>query len=428
MTSSTYVWVYLPDQTEPVVAGRLEYDDNPVGAIYSFLYGASYLNRRAALPLDPERLPLERGLTFDSSDLHGTLGVIRDASPDDWGRRVIERRLGVTEASELTYLIEAGDDRAGALGFSESFDLAPNREPPPGRTDLDILLSAAAAIEEGQPVDPAVVMLLKHGSSLGGARPKATIHMDGELWLAKFPSTKDRLEVAAIEYATLKLAAQCGIETPEIRLIDVSGRKVMLSRRFDRTATAKGLCRRHFMSGLTLLGLHEGEASRGSYPALADSIRKLVRDFKRDGAELFRRMIFNMLVSNDDDHLRNHAVIHDEPGWRLSPAYDLVPHPQSSHTRRQGIGVSSQSREATLKNALSEAARFGLTMPRATQIAARVRDYVESWETAFRHSGVPARDIKVLRTAFLPESVVTGFAEIGRRRNRRASSRTTKIR
>lgn len=194
MISSTYVWVYLPNQTEPVVAGRLDYDDNPAGTIYSFLYGASYLNRRTAVPLDPERLPLERARRFDSSDLYGTLGAIRDASPDDWGRRVIEKRSGVTEASELTYLIEAGDDRAGALGFSESSDSPPNREPPPERTDLDTLLSAAAAIEEGQPVDPAVVMLLKHGSSLGGARPKATIHMDGELWLAKFPSTKDRLE------------------------------------------------------------------------------------------------------------------------------------------------------------------------------------------------------------------------------------------
>jgi serine/threonine-protein kinase HipA len=409
MTSSTYVWVYLPNQTEPVVAGRLDYDDNPAGTIYSFLYGASYLSRRTAVPLDPELLPLERGRRFDSSDLYGTLGVIRDASPDDWGRRVIEKRRGVTEASELTYLIEAGDDRAGALGFSESSDLAPNREPPPERTDLDSLLSAAAAIEEGQPVDPAVVMLLKHGSSLGGARPKASIHMEGELWLAKFPSTKDRLEIAAIEYATLKLAAQCGIETPEIRLIEVAGRKVMLTRRFDRVATPNGFSRKHFMSGLTLLGLNEDEASRGSYPVLADSIRKVARNFRQDGEELFRRMIFNMLVSNDDDHLRNHAVILDKGGWRLSPAYDLVPHPQTSYTRLQGIGVNSQSREATLRNALSEAARFGVTVRRATQIADDTLNYVRGWEIVFRENGVTEKDIDILRTALLPESVVASF-------------------
>ena len=129
-------------------------------------------------------------------------------------------------------------------------------------------------------------MLLKHGSSLGGTRPKATIHMDDELWLAKFPSAKDRLEIAAIDYATLKLAAQCGIETPEVKLIAVGNWKVMLSRRFDRVTSAKGFARRHFISGLTLLGLREDEASRGSYPALADSLWKLVEDFKHDGTAI----------------------------------------------------------------------------------------------------------------------------------------------
>lgn len=420
MSSSAYVWIYLPDQIDPVVAGRLDYDETPVSPIFSFLYGRSYLDRQAAIPLDPERLPLDRGRRFESPDLYGILGVIRDASPDDWGRRVIENRLAVTEASELTYLVEAGDDRAGALGFSERSDLPPNREPPPERTDLATLLAAAAAIEAGQPVDPAVVMLLKHGSSLGGARPKATIHMDDELWLAKFPSAKDRLEIAAIEYATLTLAAQCGIETPKLNLIHVENRKVMLTQRFDRITASNGFARMHFMSGLTLLGLREDESSRGSYLALADSLRKLVEDFKHDGAQLFRRMIFNMLVSNDDDHLRNHAVIFEKAGWQLSPVYDLVPHPQSSYTRRQGIGVSSQSREATLKNALSEAARFGLTSSRATQFAAEVRDHVEGWEGVFRESGVSSRDIDALKAAFLPESVVAGFPKPSGRKNRRA--------
>ena len=129
-----------------------------------------------------------------------------------------------------------------------------------------------------------------------------------------------------------------------------------------------------------------------------------------------------MLVSNDDDHLRNHAGIFDKAGWRLSPAYDLVPHPQSSYTRMQGIGVSSQSREATLKNALSEVARFGLKVPRATEIAAEVRDHVERWEPVFRESGVSSKDIEALKPAFLPESVVAGFPKPSGRKNRRAPS------
>ncbi len=129
-----------------------------------------------------------------------------------------------------------------------------------------------------------------------------------------------------------------------------------------------------------------------------------------------------MLVSNHDDHLRNHAVILDKVGWRLSPAYDLVPHPQSSYTHMQGIGVSSQSREASMKNALSEAARFGLTRSRATQIAAEVRDHVEGWEPVFSESGVSSKDIGALKTALLPESVIAGFPKPLGRKNRRAPS------
>jgi len=428
MTSSAYVWIYLPGQIGPVVAGRLECEENSAGTVYSFLYGASYLEREEAIALDPERLPLERGRIFESPDLYGILGVIRDASPDDWGRRVIEKRLALTEASELTYLVEAGDDRAGALGFSEHPDLAPNRELPPDRTDLSTLLSAAAAIEAGEPVAPAVVSLLKHGSSLGGARPKATIRVDGELWLAKFPSTKDRLEIAAIEYATLKLADRCGIETTDLKLVRVGNRKVMLTRRFDRIATPEGFARTHFMSGLTLLGLREDEASRGSYPALADSLRKLVADFSHDGAQLFRRMIFNMLVSNDDDHLRNHAIILDPDGWRLSPAYDLVPHPQGSYTRVQAIGVSSRSREATFKNALSEAARFGLTATRATEIALEVRDQVMGWQKLFRESAVSSKDIDILGKAFLPEGVISSFPAVRQKNKRPTRNGTSKSR
>ncbi len=410
MISSIYAWIYLPGQITPVVAGRLDYDDSAGAELYSFIYGPSYLRRRdAAIPLDPERLPLlERG-RFDSSDLYGALGVFRDASPDDWGRRIIEKKLGVTEASEFRYLIEAGDDRVGALAFSESATSKPRTLPIPQRTDLDALLRAADAIERGEAPDPEIASLLQHGTSMGGARPKATIRVDGELWLAKFPSRTDRLEIAAIEYGCLSLAKNCGIEIPDIKLITVGERRVLLTRRFDRAQTRSGLTRCHFMSGLTLLGLHEKEWTKGSYPNLADSIRKLVTDFARDGEELFRRMIFNMLVSNDDDHLRNHATILDRGGWRLSPAYDLVPHPQQSYTRQLGLGVGAMGRIASYENAMSESARFGLKRQRAQQIAQEVLSRVKDWERIMRESGVTTGDVDAIRSAFLPESVVSGF-------------------
>ena len=346
---------------------------------------------------------------FRLSDLYGALGVFRDSSPDDWGRRIIEKKLGVTEASEFRYLIEAGDDRVGALAFSESATSKPTSLPIPQRTDLEALLRAADAIEKGEAPDPEIASLLQHGSSLGGTRPKATIRVDGELWLAKFPSRTDRLEIAAIEYGCLSLAKNCGIEIPDIKLITVGGRRVLLTRRFDRAQARSGLTRCHFMSGLTLLGLHEKEWTKGSYPNLADSIRKLVKDFPRDGEELFRRMIFNMLVSNDDDHLRNHATILDNGGWRLSPAYDLVPHPQQSYTRQLGLGVGAMGRIATYENAMSESARFGLKPQRAQEIALEVLTRVKDWEGIIRESGVTTADVDAIRSAFLPESVVSGF-------------------
>jgi serine/threonine-protein kinase HipA len=306
-------------------------------------------------------------------------------------------------------LVEAGDDRVGALAFSKSQSPAQGRRVP-DETDLNDLLHAASAIEQGLPVDSHLSMLLKQGSSLGGARPKATVSIDGELWLAKFPSTGDRLEIAAIEYACLTLARRCGIEVPEIRLLQVGSQRVMLTRRFDRlVAPDGGFTRCHFMSGLTLLGLHESEHSKGNYPDLADSMRKLVEDFGKDGEELFRRMIFNMLVGNDDDHLRNHAVILDATGWRQSPAYDLVPHPQQSFTRQQEIGIGSGGRVASYRNALSEAGRFGLARERAEQIATAVLQTVRDWETVFREAGVSEVDIEAVRPAFLAESVVSGF-------------------
>lgn len=412
MISRIYAWIYLPGQVTPVVAGRLDYHDSAGAELYSFIYGASYLRRRdAAMPLDPERLPLLERESFASSDLFGPLGVFRDSSPDDWGRRIIEKKLGVTEASEFRYLIEAGDDRVGALAYSESATSRPTSLPIPQRTDLDALLRAADAIEKGEEPDPEIASLLQHGSSLGGTRPKATILVDGELWLVKFPSRTDRLELPAVEYGCLSLAKSCGIEIPEIKLIRVGGRRVLLARRFDREQVSGGLARRHFMSGLTLLGFHEQEWTKGSYPNLADSIRKLVKDFPRDGEELFRRMIFNMLVSNDDDHLRNHATILDRGGWRLSPAYDLVPHPQGSYTRQLGLGVGAKGRIATYENAMSQSARFGLRPQRARQIALDVLSRVKDWERIMRESGVTTADLDAIRSAFLPASVLSGFSK-----------------
>lgn len=160
------------------------------------------------------------------------------------------------------------------------------------------------------------------------------------------------------------------------------------------------------MSGLTALGSHESDSSKGSYVALADVLRQLGASYATDGEELFRRMVFDILVSNDDDHLRNHAFLLDEEGWRLSPAYDVVPHPQHGYSRQQAIGVGKHGRAATLRNATSECGRFAVTDLRATEIAGEVRTVVEQWREVFREHGVSESDLTLVQSALLPPLAV----------------------
>ncbi len=286
---------------------------------------------------------------------------------------VIEREAKVPELPEAEYLLRAGATRIGALGFQRELKAPQENEHPPGILELCDLLEASRRLQQNEPIDHRLMLLLRQGTSVGGARPKATVTDDGTYWLAKFPSRHDRMDMPAVEYATLKLAMEAGIRIPDVRLLEFADhQRVLLVRRFDRARADDRWYRHHYMSGLTMLGLHETENPRGGYPAMADVLRQIGADFAADAAELFRRMVFNILVSNDDDHLRNHALLRLSAGWRLSPAYDLVPHPQIGYQRRQSIQVGRHGRDGTLANALSDAGRFGLKETRAKEIVEEI--------------------------------------------------------
>jgi len=274
-------------------------DGTPVGR---FVYGRSYRERMDAVPLDPIHLPITPTV-YETARLNGVFGALRDASPDAWGRRVIERIVGRQDLDEIDFLLESPQDRAGALSFGRGpVPPAPVREF--NRVvQLEELRRAAALIEEdrpGQPVPPRILDLLDPGSSLGGARPKNVVEDDDGLWIAKFPQRGDRWNNAPVEAAMLSLAARCGIRVPDARVERVGSESVLLVKRFDRERMAgedahRGYLRHRMASALTVLDADETPTDRRgwSYVLLVDELQRWSARPREDRAELFRRMVLS---------------------------------------------------------------------------------------------------------------------------------------
>lgn len=406
--SSCFVYLTLPGQTEPVTAARFELTTSRQGEpLGRLVYGKSYLARPDAVPLEPLELPLLEQ-TFETTQLRGVFGALRDASPDFWGRRVIERHAGKPMLTELDYLLLSPDDRAGALAFGLSAT-----PPPPLRKfnqtlELEHLQSLADTVltersEEG-PGAEQVEELLLVGTSMGGARPKTVVEDDEGLWLAKFNRPDDKWNVARVEHAMLELAAECGVRAAVSRLVTVAGRDVLLVKRFDRQKTAAGYLRARMVSALTLLRADELPNARGrwSYLELVEALRRASATAEKDAHELFRRACFNALTSNTDDHPRNHALVAMGREWGLSPAYDLTPTPHVSLERRDlAMELGSAGRWANAQNLVSQAPRFLLTAEQAdamvSDVEARVRD---GWYRTARRVGVTERDCEAISGAF----------------------------
>ena len=410
MTSEreAYVYIQLPGALETVTAALLRVQTLPDGTqIGRFRYGDRYLQRQEAVALDPFQLPLAKKV-FEFTQLKGIPGAVRDAGPDAWGRRVIEHKLerSAADLQEIDYLLNGPQDGAGYLSFGlKAEPPAPKRQY--NRThQLADLIAATQAIEEGRQVDAHLLEQLDPGTSMGGARPKATIEDARNLWLGKFPAKDDRCNLQRIEFATLDLARRCGLNVTQARLQTVGESDVLMLQRFDRDYTDKGYLRFGLVSGLTVLDCGDSylDRERWSYPLLADNLRRWSDKPEADCAELFRRMAFNAAVTNNDDHPRNHAMLRRQKGWRLSPAYDLLPAPVVSLERRDlALTIGNYGRTASIYNLLSQAGRFGLSADEARGEIDRLVDVVRHWRDTFFACGVSAMDIDYIAPAILPD-------------------------
>jgi len=403
-----YVYLQLPQSLEVVTAGFYELAFPQGLATGSFVYNPAYLKRPDAVPLEPYELPLSPRRS-QTVKLKGIFGALRDASPDAWGRRIIEKHTGRTDLTELDYLLHSPEDRAGALSFGR--DKLP---PAPVRKfnqviQLQALLTAAEQFMEdenqGKPGIPDQVFeLLQPGTSMGGARPKNVVEDNEGLWLAKFPDKSDRWNNARVEGAMLALAQECGLRVAKHRIDAVGGDDVLLVQRFDRTLTAEGYLRHRMVSGLTALGAEDshGDRAKWSYLLLADELRRRSAQPAQDLEELFRRMVFNALISNTDDHPRNHALIAPTDKWELSPAYDLTPNPLTSIEKRDlALTCGTYNRYANRINLLSQHGQFKLSLVQATAIIDRIQQTVASrWHAVLRQHGTTQLECEKLAAAF----------------------------
>lgn len=410
MTSEreAYVYIQLPGTMETVPAALLRVQTLSDGTqIGRFRYGDRYLRRQEAVALDPFQLPLAKEV-FEFTQLKGIPGAVRDAGPDAWGRRVIEHKLerSAADLQEIDYLLHGPQDGAGYLSFGlKAEPPAPKRQY--NRThQLAELIAATQAIEEGRPVAAHLLEQLDPGTSMGGARPKATIEDAQSLWLGKFPARDDRFNLQRVEFATLDLARRCGLNVTQARLQRVGESDVLMLQRFDRDHTDMSYLRFGLVSGLTVLDCGDShlDRERWSYPLLADNLRRWSDKPEADCAELFRRMVFNAAVTNNDDHPRNHALLRRQKGWRLSPAYDLVPAPVVSLERCDlALTVGDYGRTASIYNLLSQAGRFGLSAEEARGQIDRLVDVVRHWRDSFFACDVSAEDIDYIAPAILPD-------------------------
>jgi len=389
-----YVWIWLPGATGPVVAGRLSADGNTL----RFLYGRSYLARDDAIAIYDPELPLRRG-SLPLLDNLSMPGCLRDAGPDAWGRRVIiNRKLGMrgrnidtARLDELTYLLDSGSDRIGALDFQDSPTEYVPREA--SNATMKELLTAAAKVERGVPLNPDLDQALFHGTSIGGARPKALFVEGDRKYIAKFSAQGDVYSVVKAEYVAMRLAAEAGLDVAPVRLQRVAGKDVLLIERFDRRRQGSGWTRRAMVSALTLFALDEMLARYASYEDLASIVRHRFVGPRETLRELFSRMVFNVLCGNTDDHARNHAAFWDGRELALTPAYDICPQPRTGTEAGQAMLILGNERQSQLSLCLEAASSFLLKPAEARRIVKHQVDVVKKrWDAICDEANLSTTD------------------------------------
>lgn len=393
-----FVWTWLPDMTEPVVAGRIDL----VNGLYQFTYGRSYLERENAIPLYEPELPLRAGVHMPRAP-HVIAGCLRDGAPDNWGRRVIytrligrhDRDMDTDRIDELSYMLLSGSDRTGALDFQTSSGTYQPRLAE--HATLEMMMTAASHIDRGMQLPTELDEAIHHGTSIGGARPKVLLSDGDRKLIAKFSSSRDPHNIVGAEFIGMTLAHRVGINVATVEMRQVAGKDVLLVDRFDRIRKPDGWARRHMVSALTMMELDERSAHHGSYEDLAGILRRRGSTPADTLIELYRRMVFNILIGNTDDHARNHAAFWDGRHLTLTPAYDLEPRPRMGRAANQAIRVHRSSRESRIAVALDAAPSFGIPAERAIEIAIM---QIETIQNAFNaivaQAGVTEIDRNIL--------------------------------
>lgn len=402
------IFVYVDLDNTPHLVGRLWFHVRKRVESATFRYDEAWLR-------SPVRFALEPALQMDTAPHHTTaekslFGAIGDSAPDRWGRALMMRaearlaRIAGEQAPtlwEADYLLLVDDEtRQGALRFAAQeggpflCEATDHRTPP--LIELPALLAASEHVYDEVETEEELRLLLAPGSSLGGARPKASVRdRDGHLAIAKFPHHNDRIQTVLWEAVAFRLATAAGIQTATARIERAAGRPVFLLRRFDR----EGSVRRPFLSAMSMLGATDHETR--SYLEIADAIQRYGAAPTDDLHELWRRIVFSILISNTDDHLRNHGFLYEgNQGWRLSPAYDLNPVPVQFRPRILSTLIDEQSGEASLELALSVAEYFRLSPPQARQIASAVGQAVSRWKQEAAAQGIPTAEIETVASAF----------------------------
>lgn len=398
--------IYLDHEGETQLVGHCRYVAKRRSQSSVFSYSPEWLTTQNSFALDPQNLPLQDGPIYTNSEKSALPGALRDTAPDRWGQQLIRRAFRKAgderTLSEIDFLLAITDrTRIGALRYKRpqentfDHDIGQYRVPP--LINLPALVNAADAVQANSETAEDLKLLLNEGSPLGGARPKSAVQdSDGNLAIAKFPKQDDDRSISHGEVLAMILARNAGINVADARLVEVAGRSVALIKRFDR----HGESRIPFLSAMSFLGLNDGDEA--TYTDIAEVIRMYSSAPTEDLHELWRRMVLNVLVSNLDDHLRNHGFLYDCDGkWRLSPAYDLNPVPLQEKARELSTWISEEGPDADLGLAINAAPFFALDEKRAVQIIDEVNEAVSGWRKTAKQIGMSSADMGIYSTAFV---------------------------
>ncbi len=388
------VWLSLSQNQTVSVGTFVASDPDSQGRLQGqFKYSANYLNLPQAFPLDPIHLPLSQEIYNAHRPYSGVHGVFEDSLPDDWGRKILTRRYQLGRKDQrvpqlLSYIEGQG---MGALSYSTDNTAPIKKEGVEGKYLEELQRLAKEFEEDATSIDAEMALLFQAGSSPGGARPKALIRDKNQAYLAKFSSIKDQFDVVALEAATMELARKAGVDTASTKCVKCGQKNILLVNRFDLDVTT--MKRNHVISMQTLLHA-EGFYTSG-YSDMADVLRQVSNDPELDLKKLFEQLLFNVMVGNTDDHLKNFCMLFDGKEWKLSPAFDLLPN--IGLNQEHILRIDQHNIILNRQSLIQEAKNFGIKQKsKAIDIIEKMFKSVSNWESVFKDFEVPRKDIEII--------------------------------